>query len=96
MPIDPSEPTYCYCEQVSYGEVSFPRGLAVALDSLTNAAQMIGCDNDACRREWFHLACTLLDKTPDGEWFCDDCIAAAAAHGVKRAPSPKKKKYRRR
>lgn len=24
MPIDPSEPTYCYCEQVSYGEVSFP------------------------------------------------------------------------
>lgn len=57
---------------------------------------MIGCDNDACRREWFHLACTLLDKTPDGEWFCDDCIAAEAAHGVKRAPSPKKKKYRRR
>ena len=21
MPIDPNEPTYCYCQQVSYGEM---------------------------------------------------------------------------
>lgn len=25
---------------------------------------MIGCDNDACPREWFHLSCVGLTKPP--------------------------------
>ena len=52
--IDPDEPTYCLCEQVSYGE-------------------MIGCDNAACRIEWFHFACVQLTTKPKGKWYCPDC-----------------------
>jgi hypothetical protein len=50
---DADEPRYCYCNEVSYGN-------------------MIACDNDACPREWFHLACVQLEKAPVGrtKWFC--------------------------
>ncbi|CCH43865.1 hypothetical protein BN7_3419 [Wickerhamomyces ciferrii] len=50
------EPLYCYCNQVSYGE-------------------MVGCDGDDCKREWFHLPCTGLATLPKGKWYCDDCNA---------------------
>ncbi|KAK4705789.1 hypothetical protein P7C70_g403, partial [Phenoliferia sp. Uapishka_3] len=72
MVVDPTEPTYCYCEQVSYGE-------------------MIGCENDDCAREWFHLGCVGLEKTPSGDWYCSDCKASL---GLKDTPA--KKKARRR
>lgn len=42
---------------------------------------MVGCDNDSCPREWFHLACVNLDKPPSSrtKWFCsDDCKEAYA------------------
>ncbi len=47
-----NEPRYCYCQEVSYGE-------------------MVGCDNDDCPREWFHLGCVGLTKPPprSGEYF---------------------------
>jgi len=47
------EPRYCYCNQVSYGE-------------------MIGCDNDSCPTEWFHIPCVNLKKAPSDStrWFC--------------------------
>jgi hypothetical protein len=48
------EIVYCYCNQVSYGE-------------------MVGCDGDDCKREWFHLPCTGLATLPRGKWYCDDC-----------------------
>ncbi|EEB08097.1 ING family Png2 [Schizosaccharomyces japonicus yFS275] len=48
------EPLYCYCEQVSYGE-------------------MIGCDGENCKREWFHLPCVGLVEPPKGIWYCRDC-----------------------
>ncbi|RXK42421.1 hypothetical protein M231_00411 [Tremella mesenterica] len=51
---DPSEPRYCYCNQVSHG-------------------QMIGCDNDDCPLEWFHLGCTGLKTPPQGKWYCNIC-----------------------
>lgn len=35
---------------------------------------MIGCDNDDCPREWFHLACTGMTSAPKGKWYCDDCL----------------------
>lgn len=50
------EPTYCYCNQVSFGE-------------------MVGCDGDSCKREWFHLPCIGFKNPPKGKWFCDDCSA---------------------
>lgn len=36
--------------------------------------QMVGCDNDACPREWFHLQCVNLDEVPVSttKWFCGD------------------------
>lgn len=35
--------------------------------------EMIGCDNDSCERQWFHLACVGLRAAPSGKWFCPDC-----------------------
>lgn len=51
-----NEPTYCYCNQVSFGE-------------------MVGCDGDDCKREWFHLPCIGYKNPPKGKWYCDDCLA---------------------
>ncbi|KAI9741392.1 MAG: hypothetical protein M1834_003109 [Cirrosporium novae-zelandiae] len=42
---DESEPRYCYCNGVSYGE-------------------MVACDADNCRGEWFHLDCIGMTKPP--------------------------------
>lgn len=50
------EPTYCYCNQVSFGE-------------------MVGCDGDNCKREWFHLPCIGFKNPPKGKWYCDECLA---------------------
>lgn len=49
------EPTYCYCDQVSFGE-------------------MVGCDGDTCKREWFHLPCIGFKNPPKGKWYCDECL----------------------
>ncbi|TFY68066.1 hypothetical protein EVJ58_g1223 [Rhodofomes roseus] len=56
MPIDPNEPCYCYCNQVSFGV-------------------MVACDNDSCKREWFHLGCVGLKEPPPpkAKWYCRDC-----------------------
>ena len=39
---------------------------------------MIGCDDDDCEREWFHLGCVGLLKPPQGTWYCDDCATKRA------------------
>lgn len=53
-PTDPNEPTFCICEQVSWGE-------------------MIACDSDTCKREWFHYPCVGLSEPPKGPWYCPEC-----------------------
>lgn len=37
--------------------------------------EMIACDNDDCRFEWFHWSCVGITATPkDNEvWYCPDC-----------------------
>lgn len=37
--------------------------------------EMIACDNDDCRFEWFHWLCVGITSTPkDNEvWYCPDC-----------------------
>jgi inhibitor of growth protein 4 len=35
--------------------------------------QMIGCDNDDCKFEWFHFDCVGLTEQPSGSWYCPDC-----------------------
>ncbi|KAG7530929.1 hypothetical protein FFLO_04707 [Filobasidium floriforme] len=39
--------------------------------------EMIGCDDDGCQFEWFHLSCLLLDRPPEGTWLCPDCAVRA-------------------
>lgn len=34
---------------------------------------MICCDNDLCKFQWFHQDCLNMVSTPKGKWFCDDC-----------------------
>ena len=35
--------------------------------------QMVGCDNDDCKYEWFHYDCVGLKSQPPGKWYCQDC-----------------------
>ena len=36
--------------------------------------QMIGCDNEQCPYEWFHLSCLKLKHLPKAKiWYCPDC-----------------------
>lgn len=46
--------------------------------------EMVGCDNDSCPKEWFHLTCVGLTKAPEGSWFCPEC-----AKNAKKGPKPK-------
>ena len=38
--------------------------------------EMIGCDNDDCLIEWFHLSCVGLTKPPpkNQKWYCSKCL----------------------
>jgi len=36
--------------------------------------EMVGCDNDDCKFEWFHYECVGLKEPPKGKWFCPDCV----------------------
>ncbi|KAL4801956.1 inhibitor of growth proteins N-terminal histone-binding-domain-containing protein [Aspergillus unguis] len=40
---------------------------------------MVACDNDDCRFEWFHWKCVGLTREPVGKWYCPDCLAAKEA-----------------
>jgi len=37
--------------------------------------EMVGCENDKCKIEWFHFSCVGLDPTVKlkGKWYCKDC-----------------------
>ncbi|CAN6674575.1 hypothetical protein TRVA0_057S00276 [Trichomonascus vanleenenianus] len=35
--------------------------------------QMIGCDNENCPNEWYHMECLNLKSAPKGKWFCPVC-----------------------
>jgi len=38
--------------------------------------EMVGCDDEQCAYEWFHLNCVGLSAAPkSGSWYCDDCKA---------------------
>lgn len=57
---DPEEePTYCYCNRISFGEVSaLLRGLSG--QEIDNFEQMIACDNEACTLEWVRLVLSIV------------------------------------
>jgi len=37
--------------------------------------EMVGCDNQDCKVEWFHFECVGLTNPPKGKWYCPDCTA---------------------
>lgn len=34
---------------------------------------MVGCDNDNCKYQWFHWGCVNLKHEPEGSWLCPEC-----------------------
>ena len=34
---------------------------------------MIGCDDEMCKLQWFHLKCLKMLRVPKGKWFCPEC-----------------------
>ncbi|GAK63099.1 uncharacterized protein PAN0_002d1301 [Moesziomyces antarcticus] len=61
---------------------------------------MIGCDDDDCEREWFHLGCVGLTKPPQGTWYCEACLerranARAAKSKKSKSSGGSKSKVRR-
>ncbi|QBM88490.1 chromatin modification-related protein YNG2 [Metschnikowia aff. pulcherrima] len=49
--------------------------------------EMIGCDNDDCKYEWFHWECVGITSPPNDDeiWYCPDC-----------APKMEKRKKRKK
>ena len=37
--------------------------------------EMVACENDQCKYEWFHLSCLGLKKPPEEQetWYCPEC-----------------------
>ncbi|KZT43298.1 hypothetical protein SISSUDRAFT_1124835 [Sistotremastrum suecicum HHB10207 ss-3] len=53
--------------------------------------EMIGCDDDNCKREWFHLSCVGLTTAPDPDdkWYCDECTKKRALSGRRNGKNSK-------
>ncbi|KAK1119254.1 hypothetical protein K0M31_013444 [Melipona bicolor] len=63
-PSAPERPVNLYCYcQCPYDEVS----------------EMIACDAEDCRIEWFHFECVGIMVPPKGKWYCPDC---RKKHGI--------------
>lgn len=35
--------------------------------------EMVACDNNDCKYQWFHYGCIGLNEPPKGIWYCPDC-----------------------
>lgn len=42
-------------------------------------SEMIACDAEDCRIEWFHFECVGIMVPPKGKWYCPDC---RKKHGI--------------
>lgn len=43
---------------------------------------MVACDNEGCKLEWFHWSCVGLKSEPVGTWICPVCIKDGVKRGV--------------
>ncbi|XP_070189196.1 uncharacterized protein [Littorina saxatilis] len=34
---------------------------------------MVACDNENCKLEWFHFFCVGIRSKPKGQWYCPEC-----------------------
>jgi inhibitor of growth protein 4 len=46
--------------------------------------QMIACENNECKKEWFHLECVKLKEIPTGMWYCNDCLPQNTTTNLKK------------
>lgn len=35
--------------------------------------EMVACDNNDCKYQWFHYGCIGLNEPPKGVWYCPEC-----------------------
>lgn len=35
---------------------------------------MVACDNDNCKHQWFHWECVGIKEEPVGDWLCPECL----------------------
>ncbi|KAH7445294.1 hypothetical protein KP509_01G001300 [Ceratopteris richardii] len=35
--------------------------------------EMVACDNENCKIEWFHYECVGITDPPKGKWYCPEC-----------------------
>ena len=83
---DPSEPRYCICNQVSYGDMVACDNEDVSLVILH--ALFLGKRRTEplnpsefqfqCLYEWFHYPCVGITAPPKGKWYCPNCTVNMA------------------
>jgi hypothetical protein len=56
-----------------HDEVIDPDEETYCLCGQISYGEMILCENDACKIEWFHFSCVGLSSKPKGRWFCPAC-----------------------
>lgn len=89
--IDPDEPRYCICDDVSYGPmISCDNNVSVygvgLLDIVFNRIQ--------CDKEWFHMPCMNMTEADipsrRSKWYCPDCRVSLRvdAYGNPLVPPP--------
>ena len=38
-----------------------------------DAGDMLACDHEECKLQWYHLHCLKIKRVPKGKWFCPEC-----------------------
>jgi len=71
--IDPDEPRYCICDDVSFGQM-------ISCDNNVSQSSLVlltSTDKHKCEKEWFHLECVgMAEKdipSRRAKWYCPDC-----------------------
>jgi len=49
---------------------------------------MVACDNESCKLEWFHWSCVGLKSEPVGTWICPICIKAGKQKSMQQNQHP--------
>ncbi|KAF2031669.1 hypothetical protein EK21DRAFT_62732 [Setomelanomma holmii] len=88
--IDPDEPRYCICDDVSYGPmISCDNNVSIQVHTSDVATNKPQCD-----KEWFHMPCVNMTEADipsrRSKWYCPDCRAALGvdAYGNPLVPPP--------
>lgn len=76
--IDPNEPRYCLCGDVSFGTMICCENNDVSnhtIPTFDPPKNNTNCFSKQCDKEWFHLDCVGLSEVPSrtAKWYCPDC-----------------------